>query len=115
MDEKQTKSRLKGFEQELEMKIMHRVEQKKMIEYQKSMAHNVLPKTDRLYQRMLKKDEEEIQKLEGKLFLNHYRMGYGVKQDLYYQGLLSNCEKDCEINESESDYSGIQTQQAARE
>lgn len=61
-----------------------------MIEYQKSMANNVLPKTDRFYQRMIKKDEEELMKLEGKLFLNHYRMGYGVKQDLYYQGLVHN-------------------------
>ena len=54
------------------------------------MANNVLPKTDRFYQRMIKKDEEELMKLEGKLFLNHYRMGYGVKQDLYYQGLVHN-------------------------
>lgn len=46
-------------------------------------------------------------KLEGKLFLNHYRMGYGVKQDLYYQGLINN-HKEIEINESqtESELSG---------
>lgn len=43
------------------------------------MANNVLPKIDRFYQRMIKKDEEEIAKQEGKMFLNHYRMGYGVK------------------------------------
>ena len=49
---------------------------------------------------MARKDEEEQMKIEGKLFLNHYRMGYGVKQDLYYQGLVHNAQKEIEINES---------------
>ena len=34
-------------------------------------------------------------------------MGYGVKQDLYYQGLVHNATKEIEINESESDASGV--------
>ena len=57
---------------------------------------------------MIRKDEDEQAKLEGKMFLNHYRMGYGVKQDLYYQGLVNNAGKEIEINESqsESDVSG---------
>ena len=45
MDQKQSKYRQKCFEQELEMKIVQRVQQRKMIEYQKSMANNVLPLT----------------------------------------------------------------------
>lgn len=84
MDDRQSKMRMKSFESELDMKIMHKVQQKKMIEYQKSMANNVLPKTDRFYQRMIKRDEEEILKQEEKLYLGHFKIGYGVKQDMYY-------------------------------
>ena len=39
------------------MKIIHKVQAKKMIEYQKSMATNVLPKSDRLYQRLIEKEK----------------------------------------------------------
>lgn len=62
MDEKQEKHRARCFEAELEMRIFHKVNQKKMIEFQKSKINNVLPKSDRLYMRLLDKERAEIEK-----------------------------------------------------
>ena len=55
-DQKMDKQRQKLFEQELEMRIMHRVKQRIMIKMQRDMWNNTIPKTQRLYQRV---QEEE--------------------------------------------------------
>ena len=52
-----------------------------MIEYQKSMINNVLPKTDRLYQRILDKERNEIQKQEMEIIQKRFKPAYGIYAD----------------------------------
>jgi hypothetical protein len=52
-----------------------------MIEYQKSMANNVLPKTDRLYQRINDKERQEIEKEERLSYLKKFKPAYGIYAD----------------------------------
>ena len=63
------------------MKIVHKVQHRKMIEYQKSMINNVLPKTDRLYQRILDKERNEIQKQEMEIIQKRFKPAYGIYAD----------------------------------
>ena len=46
---KQEKKRQRSFDQMIEMRLHHKIQYSKMVEYQKSMINNVLPKTERLY------------------------------------------------------------------
>ena len=45
IDESQELQKKRTFEAELEMRVLDRIHKRKMIEYQKSMAANSLPKT----------------------------------------------------------------------
>lgn len=83
-----------------------------MIEYQKSMANNALPKTDRLYLRILEKEKQDIAKEERQLYLGHFKASYGIKADQLFQNMVyGSKDKEIEINESctdsEYNHSGV--------
>jgi hypothetical protein len=44
----------------MDMKVMYNVQQRLIIEYQKSMINNIIPKCDRLYLRAVDNDKLEI-------------------------------------------------------
>ena len=98
MDEKESRNRFKSFEAEVDMKVMHKVQQRKMIDYQKSMATNVPPKTDRLYQRILEKEQAEISKEEQNFYLGHFKANYGIKTHYLFQNMVNNKDREISIN-----------------
>lgn len=102
MDEKQEKHRARCFEAELEMRIFHKVNQKKMIEFQKSKINNVLPKSDRLYMRLLDKERAQIEKEERLHDVMHSKnRKYGIKHDMQYHGFINTADHKIEIDDSD--------------
>ena len=85
------------------MKIIHKVQAKKMIEYQKSMAQNVLPKSERLYQRLLEKEKQELEKdrkmRAGKFHLGKFgQQRYGIYKDMAAEldiRDIDECDSEC--------------------
>lgn len=80
-DINQEKKRQRSFDQMIEMRLQHKIQYSKMVEYQKSMINNVLPKTERLYQRILEKEKQELNKknkrLKSIMSINYSRTSMG--------------------------------------
>jgi hypothetical protein len=49
----------------MEMRTMERVAKQQIIQYQRAMINNKVPKTTRLYQRLLLQDQRSSMKLRG--------------------------------------------------
>lgn len=85
------------------MRVMEKVQKRRMIEYQKSMIKNSVPRTQRLYQKLIEEDYQEDQR-------RAQEKAYKPEKSLRNSKVFSAMRKDIEIIDSDNSSQGSNNQ-----